>query len=53
MLDRFISLDNLFKKKSLITGWDKSKGLAEEIEYAKQNGIEIEYLAHIEERSDV
>lgn len=36
-----------------MAGWDKSKGLAEEIEYAKQNGIEIEYLAPIEERSDV
>jgi hypothetical protein len=25
-------------------GWDKSRGVAEEIKYAEENGIEIEYL---------
>jgi hypothetical protein len=25
-------------------GWDKSRGVSAEIEFAKNNGIEIEYL---------
>ncbi len=27
-----------------MVGWDKSRGVAAEIEFAKNNGIEIEYL---------
>jgi hypothetical protein len=28
-------------------GWDISRGLTQEIQYAKENGIEVEYLLPI------
>jgi hypothetical protein len=30
----------------MMPGWDKSKGVAEEIEFAKQHNIPITYLTH-------
>ena len=31
-----------------MVGWDKSRGVKEEIEFAKNNGIKVEYLNNIE-----
>lgn len=31
-----------------IPGWENSKGVAAEIEFAKQNGIKVEYLKQLE-----
>jgi hypothetical protein len=31
-----------------ISGWENSKGVAAEIEFAKQNGIKVEYLKPLE-----
>ena len=45
-LDFLVKCDKLIVCK--MEGWDKSVGVAEEIKFAKENGIPIEYIEYTE-----